>query len=223
MQSNFIIYLKSILKSRIFQVSVLLGVAAFIAWFFVSVNSLATVMNDTVPEDPKWRPYEKLVNDIGENDIAAVKADLDHGVNPNALPNDGPAIANESDMAALCAAADGGNAEIVMLLLDHAADPNIGDGWDGDPLTAAVEGDHIDIMELLIKRGARVNEENGDSYALWGATRDGKLDAIKFLLAHGANPNTRYDNGKQGSVLGVARFFHQDAAAKLLRQAGAKE
>lgn len=45
-------------------------------------------------------------------------------------------------------------------------------------------------MELLIQRGAKVNDEPERSSALWSAALDGNVASLRFLLAHGADPNS---------------------------------
>lgn len=175
-------------------------------------------------ENPKWRPYENMVADVNANDIRAVKRDLDNGVDPNAIPNDTIALSNESDMAALCVAADNGNVAMVNLLLDYKADPNINDGWYHSPLESAAANDHIEVMKVLIQRGAHINDENGNSEALWRASVDGKIEAVKFLLSHQANPNTKCNTSKMNDrLIDVSKGFHQDEVVKLLIKAGAKE
>lgn len=202
------------MMSRLTALSLLsIGAACFL-------NGCAWIGQSSAP--PKWRPYLQLCNDVRANDLQAVKRDLDSGVDPNKFPNDGEALSDELDLAALCAAASAGNVAMVKLLLDHGADPNIRDGYDGYPLTAAADSDNVPVMQLLIKRGAKINEDSDGSSALWRAATGGKLKAERFLLDHGANPNTVRDTGKMEHILSAAQMLGEPAAAALLRKYGAK-
>jgi hypothetical protein len=175
----------------------------------------------SVPE--KWRPYVKLCDDVDKNDFGAVILDLRMGVDPNRFPDDGEARGDELDLAALCVAARNGNIAMINLLLDHGADPNISDGWDGNPLTAAADTDNVVVLQLLVKHGAKINDDSDGSRALWRAATGGKLKALRYLLSHGANPNTVANTGKIETILSATEFLGQPAAATILKKYGAKE
>lgn len=115
-----------------------------------------------------------------------------------------------------------GNYEVVKLLLDHHADPNMGDGWDYNPLATASANNHIEVMRLLIARGARVNDDQFGSSALWQAAMDGKTESGSFLLAHGANPNTTA-NGNEKLLHALESVEPRSNIIALLKKAGAKE
>jgi ankyrin repeat protein len=75
---------------------------------------------------------------------------------------------------------------LVMFLLDHGADPNVGHlGFGkryGNVATAAVFAS-VDVMSALLAKGARLEQSGG----LQLAARDGRLDMIRYLLAHDAD------------------------------------
>jgi Tfp pilus assembly protein PilP len=52
---------------------------------------------------------------------------------------------------------------------------------------AARDGD-LRTMEVLLRKGAKVDDQDGDWNALYGAAHAGKLDAVRWLVAHGARP-----------------------------------
>jgi ankyrin repeat protein len=188
---------------------ILAGAAVFLVLFYL-------IQETGVPQ--KWRPYVNLVSDVSYNDIDAVKQDLANGVDPNKMPHE-----DELDEAALCVAAQKGNLEIVRLLLDHGADPNIHDGWEGSPLAAAARMGNVPTMELLVSRGANVSESGDD--ALYNAVRNGKLNAMQFLLERHVNPSSTINTNTKDalSLLSVAKRSHQKEAVTLLRKYGAKE
>ena len=56
-------------------------------------------------------------------------------------------------------AAKNGDKNIVKLLLQHGADPNITDINGSSPLHWAAQASFGDIVELLLEQGAEVNEQ----------------------------------------------------------------
>jgi ankyrin repeat protein len=63
-------------------------------------------------------------------------------------------------------------------------------GGDGPLMRAALDGNRIAMMELLISHGANVNAEwNGDFPILFAACETVDPVALKWLLDHGADPN----------------------------------
>ena len=101
------------------------------------------------------------------------------------------ANANHRYGNALTASAFDGTINILKMLLDAGADPNSSDGW---ALQAAAGKGHRDVVEELLKRGAKVNAKTASPYFLQGtalqaACESGKDDIVALLLRHGANPN----------------------------------
>lgn len=56
-------------------------------------------------------------------------------------------------------------------------------GW----LTAA--SSHIEALQVLIDAGASKSDQHDKDLALVGAARSGQVDAVRLLIAYGANPN----------------------------------
>lgn len=85
--------------------------------------------------------------------------------------------------------------QVVKELLSLNANPNF-TMPQHVPLIEAVSGQNIDIIDLLIKQGAFINEKNEPygNTALHTAIIDGKHRIVKLLLENGADfdiPNTR--------------------------------
>ena len=156
----------------------------------------------------RYLAYDSLTTAIEANDISAVRAALDHGIDID----DVPVFEGTSPLRQ---AAYEGKVEIVRLLLDRGADIDGFDGW-STPLDAAAENDQAAVIELLLARGAPGRDE-----ALIRAAEDGKVAAVRVLLAHGANPNSGTHKGEKTLLQVVKENHHPDVAALLLK-AGAK-
>jgi ankyrin repeat protein len=187
------------------------GGALFFAWPFIF-------------RPPHPAGYDALLGAINREDAEGVKAVLDSGVNPNLYPNAEADIQLEDDIVPLDQAAENGNAEIVELLLNHGADPNKGDGWHANPLAAATQNDKTEVMLLLIEGGAKVKDYPAGSSALWRAAWDRRVDAVKFLLDHGALANTRMNTPASETLLHALKTSEESSEIiEILEQHGAKD
>jgi uncharacterized protein len=175
-----------------------------------------------VPEDVVTKPddvYRRLVArgvyvDIG---MAAVKGDLER---VRELLDQDPRLANRvSDYgsyylgcgAPLKNAAAGGNIEIVKLLLDHGADPNLpeeGIAPHGHALYSAVYNGHYEIAKLLLEHGAYPNPEvESSADAVFIAIMNGDFRMVDLLASYGAVWNIPVTKGRA--------FTYEDMAARL--------
>ncbi len=91
-------------------------------------------------------------------------------------------------------AASQGNLELVKLLLEHGADPDIDFGFANvsgpyTPLTSAVTEGHYEIAELLLRHGASPNVSGGRNHDNLFLFAIAYLDArfTKLMLDHGAD------------------------------------
>jgi len=97
----------------------------------------------------------------------------------------------------LFAAARNGHTDIVRLLLDKGAKPNIPDEYEASPLKTAAENGHKEVVKLLIDSGADPNMFDNFKYtALHDAARNGHNDVIQMLLDIGADPNISKKGGE---------------------------
>jgi hypothetical protein len=121
---------------------------------------------------------------------------LEHGADPNERKD------GDSATAIL---AGRGAAEPVVVLLDFGADlnPHRHASW-RTPLAAAASRGHLEMMRLLLARGADPNLEDGPGmvYAAYG----GNLEAIQLLADHGADVNRADRNGVTPLAAGIRRL-----------------
>src|SRR5262245_26965871 len=91
---------------------------------------------------------DRLWDAARRGDAKAVKELLTKGVDVNARTRYGA--------TALWFAAYKGRDEVIRLLLDHKADPDIADTvWATTPLTLAAYEEHVESVKRLLKAGAR--------------------------------------------------------------------
>lgn len=173
---------------------------------------------------PRYPKYEALLAAVESHDAVKVRTLLAHGTDPNEFPNDPASIQAESDLSILNDAVDEGNEDVVKALLDYHADPNLGDGWHDNPLSAAAANNNVSMMKLLVARGAKINDNSDGSSALWRAAMDGKVEATAFLLTHGASPNTSFNTSKPNEPIleAVRSVAPNPAIIALLKKAGAR-
>ena len=164
---------------------------------------------------------------------------LDAGANPN--------TASPQGETALMTAARTGAVEAVTTLLTHGADVDAREGWRGHTalMWAAAEG-HLATLEALIAAGAEVEARSiaggaptGRSFfeadepaeaktdarptglsALLFAVREGHTDAVRLLLAAGADVGGTAPDGT--TPLAIAILNDHYALAKLLLDEGAE-
>ncbi len=85
----------------------------------------------------------------------------------------------------------------VRELLEQGADVNGDNCWHTPALVSAARcQQNLDVIRLLIERGANVNAKDKDgNTALMMAVKNGYLDKIQLLIANGADVNARDNKG----------------------------
>ncbi len=146
---------------------------------------------------------------------------LDHGADPNARVNGNTETRTiftmqwffEAGATPLIRAAQSGDTALMKLLLAHGADPKIKTNHGDTALSAAggigwVEGvtyewskeENVEALRMLLDLGLDPNAANGDGRtALMGAALKGRSEAIRLLVARGANLN-QYDIGSRDTA-----------------------
>ncbi|MFA5924462.1 MAG: ankyrin repeat domain-containing protein [Methylococcaceae bacterium] len=118
----------------------------------------------------------------GNGDILAIKLFLAAGMNVNAT---------NGYETALGRAAQSSRTEVVKLLLDNGANPNVANG---KPFFNAVDQGSVEVVKLLLDKGADINTKDALGHtAISSAAGEGNTEMVKLLLDKGADPNS--DNG----------------------------
>jgi ankyrin repeat protein len=163
----------------------------------------------------------------GNGDLETIRLLLEHGADAKAVDKSGDnAFTGRLSL---------GDIERVRLLISSGADVNIANVDGGSvrhgkialtsmtPLLLAAPHSPLEVVEALLRAGAKVNVQDGRGFTpLMAAVTSERQNpkVVAALLAAGADPNARDGNGE--SVLDWARKFGNPQTLKLLEAAGAK-
>lgn len=126
---------------------------------------------------------------------------------------------------ALHLSARNGNANVVKVLLDAGADPNMIDDVERSPLHYAAKHGNGSVVELLLTHGADPNKADQDEWrplhcaVANGIGRQDNEEAVQNLLAAGADPNLADSLGNTPTHTSV--LFRRETAMEALLDAGA--
>lgn len=126
----------------------------------------------------------------------------------------------ETGTSALNNACLRGNTDLVGLLLQHGADPNLvpGGGW--SPLAAAAGTGSREVCDILLVAGARIDLANNDGWtALGSAAANGHDTVVAYLISQGADISHANNDGR--TALGLAAANGHDGIVRRLVAAGA--
>eukprot|EP01035_Chromulina_nebulosa_P040781 gene40781-55129_t len=127
---------------------------------------------------------QNLFDAAGRDNLTEVAAAIKKGVDVN-WKNEA-----ENDCTALNKAADWGYRDVVTLLLERGAHPNLADKNGKSPLHSAVDKGHRNTVAVLLERGANPNlTDNYGDTPLHKAAQNGHREIILLLLERGADPN----------------------------------
>lgn len=150
-----------------------------------------------------------FVNHARNGEIAEITQNLVEGQNIDQVDSLG--------QSALIAAVSHNSLDVVKLLLDHKANPNLPDGSGWTPLIyGAYFGGSAELLTELLNHGADINARNDRGVtALFLASATGHEDQVKFLLAHGADSSIASTAGY--TPLRIAQLRGQGKVVALLQ------
>ncbi|KAK8002173.1 hypothetical protein PG991_014395 [Apiospora marii] len=122
---------------------------------------------------------------------------------------------------ALQGACEAGRLDIVELLFQYGADPDLGGGDEGPPIIAATKHAEAEIMRLLVEKGAELNIRGGwdESTPLTNAAGCMYKAEMEVLLHAGADINLT--DGDGDTALTVACGADDDETVRVLLEHGA--
>ena len=157
-----------------------------------------------------------LIEAVRVGDVDIVKLLLDHHADPEKTEDASGGDAPDKKgwrRTALHVAACNGEGEMVKMLLERGANPNVrdADGWTS--LWAAARFGHAEIAKLLIGGGADIHcvcttREWTPLHAAWDSP-----EVVGILLQHGADVNK---SSPSGTPFAVAAQHNQHEAVKLM-------
>jgi len=155
----------------------------------------------------------------GRDPLNLIKILLDRNADPNVRTDTTPvhglmqfdgSWVNFDGQTAFIRAALSGDIEVMRLLLQHGADPNIATTQGSTALMAAsginwipaqtytrAEADYVEAVKLCLDRGADVNATNSlGMAAIHGAANRGWVSIIQILADHGAKLDVKDSGGR---------------------------
>ena len=118
----------------------------------------------------------------------------------------------------LIVASEMGHVEIVRVLLERGANPDVQDGRERTALHWGLKEGHLEVAELLLERGATANTADVTGQApLHLASREGHVVITQLLLKQGADPNAKDGSGRS-SLHWASQEGHLEVAQLLLNK-----
>lgn len=164
----------------------------FLFLFMFTAFSLTTNAQET--------PENMLARAVTENQYNQAQQALDAGADIN------KAASYTDNTPLLTIAVSNNYTEMVKLLLEHKADPNIYTENDTFPLLKAIENQNPEIVNLLLEAGANVNYETSQTtppliYSIEKFQAENGLVIFRSILNNNADINAKATDGTTALIL----------------------
>ncbi len=157
--------------------------------------------------DLKLRTHSLLHIAIARGELDKINEQLDHNANINCLAGDGLSTLQWAMTT---------DSNVLSLLLDKGANPNVKSTEGATPLMNAIQSDKIEHLNVLIKNQADLNAKDNRGFtALHRASEMGRLEMVRILLEHGADKNVEAENH---TPLSLAIAMKNEEIIKLLEK-----
>lgn len=158
-------------------------------------------------------PEEPLVKAAAANDLASIM----ELVHTTSNVNKADAI---TEMTALDFAVENGNSEVVRVLLEAGANPQLKNGVERTALMYLRESATAELVQTLMKSGADINfhDESGETPVM-NAVTSAPFEVVRVLIEAGAKLDSRDENGK--TILFFAAHNQNPEVVKYLISLGA--
>ncbi|RYV00708.1 hypothetical protein SOPP22_18045 [Shewanella sp. OPT22] len=151
---------------------------------------LILLKNGVNPKQVFTDGYSSLGRAVRNNDVATASVLLRHGYTETSN------TIEKQYSSAMGTAARFDRTECMDLLLQFKFDVNLQDCWGDIPLYSAIRFGSPKSVELLLKRGSKVDILNKDNWSALGITLAFKRSQYaEQLLAHGSDSNQTFPNG----------------------------
>jgi hypothetical protein len=184
------------LKGRTSRLAALTGLLLLLA----SIIPPCVSMRASRKAELRERRNNELSAAASRGDVTALRGLLDEGAEVEAGDNAG--------WTSIIHAARGGHNEVVQLLLQHGANPNVVENGNQNmtPLHWAATSNNIDGVRMLLENGADVNRSTTNGYtALMLAANNASPQLVQLLLNYKPNLDLRNDEGQTALAFAKAR------------------
>ena len=221
---------------NVLRIAMLAAIGSLLLWSFEAVAFEDDCAVNTAAQRTSWvaglerrlhnhdpdhaGPMTKVASAIINGEIAALKTEIDAGLDANAVLKLGDKDVSYMSLLTLAAAAcQRGVAEQLI-----AAGASVNGAEDSTPIVAAGGSGATSLAASLILHGASVDKVDEDGHtALEDAVRQHHLGTVQLLLSHGSNPN-RMVSGGRGTIADLVAHSSapiDKAIAEQLREHGA--
>jgi ankyrin repeat protein len=166
---------------------------------------------------PRVTPVTRFRSPEALDEALLDAADCGDANGVRALLAEGADVGNEG---ALIMAAQNGHHEVIRLLLDRGANPDVSSYNGVTALSQAAMNGHLRVVELLLARHARVDTKLADGTTpLLLASQNGHLAVVEALLDRGADVTVRTGGGDTPLIQASYRGNREIVRALLLKGA----